>query len=46
MSSIIVDISANSHIFSEEDIFTDKIAPIISNGVATIGGKDNIPKMG
>ena len=25
-------------------MFTDKIEPIISNGVATIGGKDIIPK--
>ena len=44
MSSVIVDNSENAHIFSEEDMFTDKIEPIISNGVATIGGNDLIQK--
>ena len=45
MSSVIVDNSENAHIFSEEDMFTDKIEPIISNGVATIGGNDLIKKL-
>ena len=35
---------ANSHIFPEEDMFTDNIQPIIYNGFATISGKDMIPK--
>ena len=39
-----VNNSSNSHICSEEDIFTDKIEPIISNGVTNIGVKDIIPK--
>ena len=43
-SSLIVDNSANACIFSEEDMFTDKIDPIISNGVSTIGRDDIIPK--
>ena len=43
-SSVIVDNSKNSHICSEEIIFTEKIEPIISNVVATIGGKRLIPK--
>ena len=44
MSSFIFDNFANSHIFSEEDMFTDKIEPRISNVVATIGRKCFIPK--
>ena len=43
-SSGIVDNSTSSHKLSEEDIFTDKIEPIIYNGVESIGGKDHIPK--
>ena len=43
-SSVIVDNSENSHICSEKDMFTDKIDPIISNGLANIGGKYIIPK--
>ena len=35
-SSVIVDNSANSHILSEEYMFTDKIDPIISNGMTII----------
>ena len=42
--SVIVDNSANDKIFSEEDMFTDKIEPIISNGMATIGVKYIITK--
>ena len=38
-SSVIVDNSENDNICSEEDMFTYNIEPIISNGVATIGGK-------
>ena len=37
VSSVIVDNYDNSHICSDEDIFTDKIEPIIYNGVVTIG---------
>ena len=43
-SSVIVDNYANDNICSEEDMFTDKIYPIISNGVTTIYGKYLIPK--
>ena len=43
-SSVIVDNSANLQIFSEEDIFTDKIHTIVSNGVETIGEQYIIPK--
>ena len=43
-STVIVDNSANYHIRSEEDMFTDMIEPIISNGLATIGGKYLIKK--
>ena len=43
-SSVIVDNSYHSHICSVEYIITYKIEPIISNGVATIGGKDIITK--
>ena len=39
-----VDNSANAKVCSEEDMFTDRIDPIISNGVATIEGKYLIPK--
>ena len=35
-STAIVDNYGNSHIILEEDMFTDKIYPIIYNGVATI----------
>ena len=44
-SSVIVDNSANDHIFSEEDMFPDKIEHKISNGLATIGGKDILSKV-
>ena len=40
MSSVIAHNSKNAHIFLEEDMFTDKIEPIVSNGVATIAGND------
>ena len=43
-SIVIVDNSTNAHIFSEEYMFINKIEPIISNGVANIGGKYLIPK--
>ena len=43
-SLVIVYNSTNAHIFSEEDMFTDKIDPIVSNGVATIAVKDIITK--
>ena len=43
-SSVIFDNSSNANKVSEEDMFTDKIEPIISNVVETIRGKDNIPK--
>ena len=43
-STVIVDKYANSDIFSEEEMFYDKIEPIIYNGVANIGGKDIITK--
>ena len=43
-SSVIVYTSTNDHIFSEGDMFTDKIELIISNRVATIGGKYLISK--
>ena len=33
-----------SHIYSEKDIFNDKIETKISNGVATIGKKYVVPK--
>ena len=39
-----VDNSYNTHILSEENLFTDKIEPIISNEVATEGIKYLIPK--
>ena len=38
-SLVIVDNSANARILSEEDMFTDKIEPIISNLVEKIGVK-------
>ena len=43
-SSFIVEKYSNAHILSEEDMFTDKIEPIISNGMVNIGGKDIITK--
>ena len=43
-SSVIVGNYANDNICSEEDMFTDNIEPIISNGVVTIGEKYIIPK--
>ena len=43
-SSVIFDKYVKAQIWSEEDMFNDKIEPIISNGVATIGGKYLIPK--
>ena len=42
--SVIVYNYGHAHIWSEEDIFTDKIELIISNWVTTIGGKDITPK--
>ena len=44
VSAAIVDNSANVNIFSEEDMYTEKIDPIIYNGVEAIGGKYLIPK--
>ena len=41
-STVIVDNSANAQICLKEDMFTDKIEPIIPNGLATIGEKDLI----
>ena len=43
-SSLIVDNSENDNICSEEYMFTEKIDPIIYNGVATIGVKYLITK--
>ena len=43
-SKVIIDNSANAHKCSEKFMFTDKIEPIISNVVATIGEKYLIPK--
>ena len=43
-SKVIVNNYDNAHICSEEDTFTHKIYPIISNGVATIGETNLIPK--
>ena len=43
-SSVIFDDSANNQIFSEEEMFTDNIEPIISNGVATIGEKSHFQR--
>ena len=40
----IVDNYANTNICSEECMFTDKINPIISNGVENICGSDIITK--
>ena len=42
-SLVIVGNYENYHTCSEEDMFTDKTHPIISNGVVTIGGKYLIP---
>ena len=44
-SQLAVDNYANAHICSDEDILTDKIGSIISNGVGIIGGKDFIQKL-
>ena len=44
-STVIVYNSANAQILSEEYIFIENIEPIISNGVANIGGKYLIPKV-
>ena len=41
-SSVIVEKSTNVHIFSDEDMFNDKIEPIIYNGVANMVRKDLI----
>ena len=38
-SSVLVDKSANAYIYSEEEMFTDKIYPIIYNVMANKGGK-------
>ena len=43
-STFIVDNYSNAHILSEEDMFIDKIDLIISNVLASIGGKYLIPK--
>ena len=43
-STVIVDNSENAQIFLEEDMLTHKINPVISNGVATIGETNIIPK--
>ena len=43
-SSKIVENSSNAHICSYEYNITDKIGQIVSNVVATIDGKDIIPK--
>ena len=43
-SSVIVDNSANYYIFSDKYMFTDKIEPIIYNGVESIGLIYVIPK--
>ena len=43
-SSVIVDNPASSHICSEEEMLTEKIYPIIYNGVANICEKYFIPK--
>ena len=42
--AVMVDNSANGHIFSEEDTLTNTIEAIISNGVANIGRRYLIPK--
>ena len=39
-----MDNYANYHIFSEEEMFTDKIESTISNVVYTIEGKYLVPK--
>ena len=41
-SSLIVDNSYNAQICSEKDMFNENVESTISNGVATIGGKDII----
>ena len=43
-SPVIVDNSDNGNIWSEEEIFADKIDPIIYNGLGTIGRKYPITK--
>ena len=43
-SLVIFDNSANAQIRSEEDIFSDNIETVISNGVETIGRKYLIQK--
>ena len=43
-SYVIVDNYSNSHICSEEYMFTDKIEPFISNRLSTIGRKVLIQK--
>ena len=45
VSKFMVDNSVNEHIFSEEDMFTDNIYPIISNLVATIGENISFQKV-
>ena len=44
VSAAIVDNSANVNIFSAEDMYTEKIDPMIYNGVEAIDGKYLIPK--
>ena len=41
-SIVTVDNSANAHIFSEEEMLTNKIEPVVSIWVATIGISDII----
>ena len=43
-STFIADNSSNAQILSEEDMFIDEIDLIISNVLASIGGKYLIPK--
>ena len=44
-STVIVDNSENSHILPEEDMYIDKVEPIIFNLVEIIGGKYIISKV-
>ena len=44
VSSFIVDNSENDHICLDEDVFNNKIEPIISNRVETIDGRNIITK--
>ena len=44
-SSLIFDNSENAHMCSEEEMFTDNIDLILSNGESTIVGNDFITKV-